>query len=221
MLKDIVKRRLIVLDIPLTRFTLNRDIIFVHVPKCGGKSVWNALKPEFRNKHGKVPTHLPLFCTDYPEGAFTFGFVRNPWDRQVSFYHYMSQRQRNVGDSYNKTELRRMGFKKWLLEFNYHHYEKKDKPIVNKWGVSLDLPIQKRSQMHWLEGCIFIGRFETLDNDLNEAARLGGFELRKLQHINRSKHSHYTKYYDNETIAFIAEHFSKEIDRFKYKYGEN
>jgi len=203
------------------KWFLNRDIIFVHVPKCGGKSVWNVLGPELTNKHGKVPTHLPLFCTDYPEGAFTFGFVRNPWDRQVSFYHYMCQRQRNVGDKYNKTALNKMGFKKWLLEFNYNHYVKKDRPIVNKWGVSLEVPIQKRSQMHWLEGCVFICRFETFEEDLKEAARLGGFKLDKLQHINSSKHNHYTEYYDDETIEFIVKYFKPEIDRFEYKYGEN
>ncbi len=209
------------MDIPLNRWTLNRDIIFVHVPKCGGKSVWRALDPELRNKHGKVPTHLPLQFTDYPEGAFTFGFVRNPWDRQVSFYHYMCQRKRNVGDLYNKSALKGMGFKKWLLTFNYNFYINRQMPIVNKWGVNLEVPIQKRSQMTWLEGCVFIGRFETFDEDLREAARLGGFKLATLQHINPSKHKHYTEYYDDETIAFIEEHFKQEIDRFNYRYGEN
>ncbi len=209
------------MDININKFTLNRDIIFVHVPKCGGKSVWQALPLKLRNKHGKVPTHLPLFCTDYPEGAFTFGFVRNPWDRQVSFYHYMCQRKRNIGDSYNKSELKSMGFKKWLLEFNYNHYVNRQKPIVNKWGVSLEVPIQKRSQMHWLTGCVFIGRFETFTDDLCEAARLGGFKLGTLKHINSSKHKHYTEYHDNETIAFIEKHFRQEIERFGYRYGEN
>ena len=207
------------LDTNITRWTLNRDIIFVHVPKCGGKSVWNALHPNLRNKHGKVPTHLPLFCTDYPENAFTFGFVRNPWERMVSMYHYMCQRPRNVGDNYNKTMLNNMGFKKWLLEFNYHYYLNKQQPITNKWGVPLDVPIQKRSQMHWLDGCVFICRFETFEADLNEAARLGGFKLNPLKHINSSKHKHYTEYYDDEAIAFIEEHFSREIKRFGYKYG--
>ena len=75
--------------------------------------------------------------------------------------------------------------------------------------------------MHWLEGCTFIGRFETFVNDLNEAARLGGFKLATLKHINPSKHKHYTEYYDDETIEFIAKHFKQEIDRFNYRYGEN
>jgi len=210
-------------DKTVKKWIVNRDIIFVHVPKNAGKSVWGTLAPKLRNTHGIIPTHLPLVSTIYPEGAFTFGFVRNPWDRMVSLYYYLCFKAGRDKEYVKKKQLETLGFKKYLQEFNYHLFNRPHKPdpVVNRWCIPLHVPIQKRSQMHWLEGCVFIGRFETLHDDLKEAARLGGFKLDNLSHMNKSRHRHYTEYYDDETIAFIAEHFKQEIDRFNYRYGEN
>jgi len=88
-------------------YKIDNSFIFVHNPKTGGKSVWNALGVrQSKNR----PTHLPLNCTEYPKDAFTFGFVRNPWDRMLSFYHYMCQRQKKPKDSYNKEEINESKF---------------------------------------------------------------------------------------------------------------
>jgi len=197
-------------------YKIDNSFIFVHNPKTGGKSVWNALGVrQSKNR----PTHLPLNCTEYPKDAFTFGFVRNPWDRMLSFYHYMCQRQKKPKDSYNKEEINEIGFKKWLFEYNYHFFEDRVNP-TNNWGIPLKVPFQQRSQMHWLDGCKFIGRFERLQEDLNVAANLGGFKVAKLLHKNKSIHKQYTEYYDDESIVFIKKHFSHEIYLFGYRYGD-
>ena len=217
-------------DKTIKKWIINRDIIFVHVPKCAGKSVWDALHPDLRNEgeHNIIPGHLPLPSTIHPEGAFTFGFVRNPWDRMVSMYNFLCFKAGRDGKPERKKLLESLGFKRYVLEFYYRRFinpdilKEHDKLIlVNRWDICLDTPIQKRSQMYWLEGCTFIGRFENLENDLNEASRLGGFKLNPLMHLNSCAHKHYTEYYDSDTIAFIEEHFKQEIDRFGYKYGEN
>ncbi len=90
-----------------------RSYVFVHIPKTGGTSMSLALedratsddiligdtpKAQRRRKRqqdlqapGRIWKHSSLRDVDglYPEDAFVFTLVRNPWDRIVSYYHWL------------------------------------------------------------------------------------------------------------------------------------
>jgi hypothetical protein len=65
-----------------------RSCLFIHVPKCAGSSVCEALFDNWR------PGHLPLYWYEeqFPQqfgNSFKFAFVRDPLERAYSAYAYL------------------------------------------------------------------------------------------------------------------------------------
>jgi len=135
------------------------------------------------------------------DNVFIFTFVRNPWDKVVSAFHFLK--------------------KKGVIpkEIMFRNYVK---DILAISGTDIDVHFREQSSSflynkHEIPG-IFIGRFEQLYKDWKYVANKIN-ETTELPHINASKHIHYTKYYDNECIEIVRNLYKKEIDYLGYKYG--
>lgn len=176
--------------------------VFVHVPKTGGMSVRHACD---------VVSYEHEPCHRLAGSELSFGFVRNPWDRMVSLFYFLTRVYPNKNPHEGQKRLRSIGFKCWLLN-----------AVPENGGFPVTLPegqkLQTTSQMWWLDGCDRIGRFENLETDLREIGRDLGFYVRDLPHMNRSPRGNYRRYYDDETQAFVAKHFAHEIEQFGYKF---
>lgn len=199
-----------------TSMISHRDkYIFVHIPKNAGMSI----KAKLKDAHSWViptPTDgvdpkLDLFwnhhgvkdlADQYPQ-YFTFAFTRNPWDRFVSTFFY----------------LKAGGMKKW------------DGPDVQKYignksfrefTLNCDEAIENQThfkrQHWWLNGPVdFIGRVENLQEDFDVVCDKIKIPRQKLPHANKSKHKHYTEYYDDETWGIVADKYKTDIERFGYE----
>ncbi len=221
---------------------LKHKFIFVHVPRTGGVSIEKYFGQPWQN-HATLQTYIdssPLRAKDY----FKFVFVRNPWDRLVSWYFHMNPktpvksfdykieggsrcRKENgtwreigkVGEKLvNFKEYYEPDFRSWIKKGNPHHWKKN---CGTNWAKKDPLSCQD-----WLMNSKnidfdFIGKFETLQEDFSVICERIGVPNKKLSHLNKSKHRHYTEYYDEETQEIIAKKYKKDIEMFGYKFGED
>lgn len=176
--------------------------IFVEIPKTGTTTICSALNSNYDFATWRHRTFMQ-YRNEYPIKAkeyFKFSFVRNPWDKLVSQFHF------NRG----KFGMENYSFKDYIRAFHAGH-------VVS---------IRSQSYLPWLvdeNGIIavdFIGRFENLQNDFDHLCDQIGIENKKLPHKNSTKHEHYTKYYDKESRRLVAEKYAKDIEYFGYEFGE-
>ena len=223
--------------------------IFVHIPKAAGKSVehfflnlhglsWNDRAPLLLRPNPdpeKGPQRLAhLKATEYMdcgyvdektfEDYFKFTFVRNPWSRLVSEYRYR--------DYHKKMSFRDFVFNGLPEESSYTDAYRH---IVPQYDFLYDSAGNQLVD--------FVGKFETIQKDFDQVCAQLNIADSHLSHVNSSsfktyvkeslekikrlvlfqgkkKRYPYTDLYDHETIAAVEKMYEKDIDTFKYSFGE-
>ncbi len=199
--------------------------LFVKVHKTAGTSITEALRPlalapsasrfnklasdlglgrDWRQRYFRP--HAPLRHAErvLPAPTFRalykFAFVRNPWDRLVSWYSFILQdpghrRHRRVGR---------------LPSFEAF--------------VRRELANPRRSQWRMLTlsdgrlGLDFVGRFESLERDMAIVCRELGIDCLPLPRTKVSSHRPYQEYYSPALAQLVAESCRREIDEFGYRF---
>jgi len=199
--------------------------IFLHIPKCGGTSIedaFGAWKMRKRCMVGRINQqdlqhfYLSEILSNAPNAKnyYKFTFIRNPFSRLVSEYHYMidqSLKNSKRIEVYGISKLK-LSFKEFCKNLNnlddycypYHDATLLDYVVDANGNQMLD----------------FIGRFENLQEDFNIVCDKIGIPHRELPHKIKSKHKHYTEYYDDETRQIVAERYANDIEYFGYEFGE-
>jgi hypothetical protein len=209
-------------------------ILFIWGPKVAGTSIWSALQStgwsyqdlhnnpkQFRREttvttfgHCTVPALVEAGLIDSDDLArrFKFAFVRNPWDRLVSLFHYL----RWLSDPRSTSRPGSAEFRRFVEAATVD-----DVPTAGAYNVrGLS---QANSQLDWLresDGQFvpdFVGRYERLQDDWQTVCRQIGITV-ALPHLNRSVRNHYRDYYDDQLRERVAERFAEEIDLLKYDF---
>ena len=202
-------------------------LVFIHIQKTGGTSLSRALVEVLgAERHGGTETHIHLAQAHaaYPrtQAYRAAAFVRNPWDRLVSWYAEILQngkrltwRERWRNPHYNRVRhlvlartdsfesfLRRgPGFK---CRLGYHPF--------------------RANQVDYLtdpDGRIavdFVGRFERFERDARDLLDMFGVDAGVIPRLNRSEHEDYRSYYTPETRDLVARRFCRDIAAFGYEF---
>lgn len=130
---------------------------------------------------------------------FSFAFVRNPWDWQVSLYKFV------------------------LRDPNNHHHEIvkgfTDFSEYIEWRCAEEVRYQK-DFIYSDSGdklVDYIGRFEALENDFNHLCDQIGISA-SLPHLNISERKPYKEYYTPKTAKLVGDTYKPDIELFGYKF---
>lgn len=229
--------------------------VFVHIPKTAGQSIEHAFldlleltwkqrtplllrynaNPELgppRLAHLRAADYVRLGHMSESEFAdyFRFSFVRNPWDRAVSFYKYLGR----------PTEC---SFRRFAVEV-----------LPNELWNTMYWFVRPQTEFLYDEGRLmvdFVGRFESLESDFREVCNRLELPVDHLPFVNRSdstrrklmtsgqrvfkaldpsspaflnfsgrpisRHDRFEDYYDDETWQVIADLYRSDIDAFGYR----
>lgn len=209
-----------------------RKYVFVHIPKTGGTALTLALEdramkddilvgdtPKAIARRGRIKAdpatahlrkHSPLtdlgalLTPDEMDSFFIFTLVRNPWDRLVSYYHWL----RGQGFNHPAVALAK--------EMDFSGF--------------LNHPMTQAAQQAWparayvtdsagqMRASAFL-RIEHLERDIAPLQVHLGFDLLPLPHANVSRRARdWRGYYTDADAALIARLCARDIADFGYHF---
>ena len=201
------------------------QFIFFAVPKTGTHSVRQALRPQLGDAdeeqvglfverwfkqpelraigHGHVSARQlkPILGDAVFNRYFKFAFVRNPWDRFVSYCAFIS---RKTGRFENDPHA----FMRQMIDspppLQHLLYQPQNELLCGENGeLAMD----------------FVGRVEHMQRDIDVICARLNFAPQPLEKINRSEHRPYTDYYNADLRDLVGHKYRRDIELFDYRFG--
>ena len=155
-------------------------------------------------KHSRLRDIYGLVAQSEIEEFFTFTLVRNPWDRMVSYYHWL----RVQGFDHPAVALaKKLDFSGFLND---------DQTQVTMRATPYGHYMQDRDGV---ERCDLFIRLEHLAQDLSPLEAHLDFQLMDIPVVNTSKrNADYRTYYTDADAGCVADACSEDIERFGYRF---
>lgn len=188
---------------------IEKNIIFIHVPRTAGSSM---IKAGFEEVYGHVDIKWYIERNPgFVENAFSFAFVRNPWDRVHSAYKYLSSANLNAIDSrFNNNVLRKYDS---FNDFILHGLQTEEVLTFMHFVPQIDFLKDRNGHVN----INFVGKFENVDLDFKTVCSVLNKTF-KLQKINASKPENYRDVYSEQTRKKVAEVYADDIKTFNYEF---
>jgi len=215
-----------------------RNLIFVHIPKTGGTSIEIALgltRPDqfvsptplkYLSPENKTPQHLTWrelvknLPAEFVRTAYSFSFVRNPWDRFVSEYLWRREWFFRIQPPqhsfyYSADDLVTLDAFTKLL--------RSSRPVRTNAIYGLDSHLE--SQLSFLTdessriAVDFVGRFEYFEADFARVTkRLGLPALGSIHAMRSRRNGDYRMYYSDYSREAVAKFYVQDIQAFGYTF---
>lgn len=209
-----------------------KSFIFVHNQKTGGVSVANYLRDQVQDCAILLPNHA--YATDGIlkigreawNQHYSFGFVRNPWARLVSWYQMMVNPPKSTehsegwwtpnNDLWKYVKEHSSNFGEFLDNCTETISENRDGFVYQKSFTKNQIDYFTDSSGTLAVN--FIGRFEQLQEDFDKVTTALNLPQTKLPILNAGPTTDHRTFYTERTKQLVAERFKKDIEKFGYSF---
>ena len=197
--------------------------IFVKLSKSASSSIEDTLKKVCHDaKFEKTDHHHILdMISDDTVNYYKFTTIRNPYARLVSRFFYAKTKK-------HKSQFANLSFSDFVKGGH------DTTPMNTRWVANTAPHLKKLlcrvgffdNQIDWIKNSKnkvlvdFVIKVESLQADFNTLCDKIRIPHQQLPHTNKTKHKHYTEYYDDETREIVAKKYKEDIEYFNYKFGE-
>ena len=196
-------------------------MIFTHVSRTGGMAIDNCMRRLAPDSRTIVGQHAPLFAARPLLGhrfdqTYKFAFVRNPWDRFVSWFAMMTNAQ-------YASQLDRST----LIDPDAKHWQGFDAYLESWCQQKIEFAgVQIQSMSQWAQlsdadGVLLtdgLGRFENYAADTARLFAQANLCPGEIPKINASQHLHYSVYYSAFGRELIAHTFPEDAKKLGYQF---
>ena len=204
----------------------DRRMLFVHIPKTGGASIEQLLRescPDARSPGKQRHARMRRILKQYPElsGYWSFGFVRNPWARMVSWYSMIDTWNHRWGPASGRAQDQQWGSTRdgnplWRAVAEYADF---DEFILR--GTAEHERLAMPQVAYLVDGdqrADFIGRTERLADDMRVVQRELGLPPLDIPRRNTTSHGSYRDYYSPAARDRIAQVYAADVETFDYEF---
>lgn len=199
---------------PYSDFERLKSAICICIPKVAGNSVCEAVFQSQGLGHDKANRYHAKSQAEF-EKSFKFCFVRNPWDRLVSTFHYLKHGGIGWHDkAYASQYLRDYdNFTDFMLAMDD---EDKARQIL-RW-THFEPQYSYTAVRGEKVGMDFVGRLENLEADLKVVFDRLGMKPKDVPHKNKSPRGDYRHYYNKKSQDIARKLYREDIDLFDYSF---
>lgn len=201
----------------LTPWNERHNAIFVHIPKTAGTSVLAGLAADkVFDTHAPAQVYRAVYG-EFCRSAFKFAFVRNPWDRFASSFHFMRDGTRwPMQQQWAARHIGAMSFAEFTLRLKNPLHRAQVMAERFFWPQTFWLGGVGR-----IDGVDRLYRFEELDAAMQElCAKLGIEPPAATPHLRKvDKPDLHHLYEDEEMIDLVGRLYRQDVQALGYRFA--
>jgi len=183
--------------------------LFVHLPKNAGSSVTKVLanyigidREELRPQEHKFiyARNIPNILNGKQDDYFIFTVTRNPWERVVSYFHYLQQIRQPPHDLPKNVK-----FIHWVRAGGFRSLQTQMSQLSDNFPCSVSNHVD------------YVSRLENLKTDWVEICKRMDIKC-EMMHDKKSEHKHYSEYYNDKTKDMVYKFYKDDSDCLGYDF---